>query len=242
MQAEKAWRPSDLSIAIVDDEPLIQATLMNYFEKAGFQVRAADSVDGLRRLMDREKIDFVLLDICLPDGDGLALMRDIRANSAVPVILITGRAEEADRVIGLELGADDYVTKPFSAREVLARVNAVLRRTKAPTEPGNGKRLRWFAGWRLDLEEHRLSSPAGETVHLTMAEFELLSALVRHPGRVMSRNDLLDVISHRDWDPNDRTVDVLVGRLRRKIEPDPAKPQIILTEYGLGYVFAAKVA
>lgn len=242
MRAEQAPRPSDLVIAIVDDEPLIQATLVSYFENAGFRVRSADTADGLRRLMAREKIDFVLLDIRLPDGDGLSLMRDIRAESDVPVILVTGRTEEADRIIGLELGADDYITKPFSPREVLARVNTVLRRTRAPREEGRSKRLRHFAGWCLDFEEHRLTSPAGEPVRLTVAEFDLLSALVRHPGRIMSRNDLLDVMSSREWDPNDRTVDVLVGRLRRKIEADPGRPQMIVTEYGLGYVFAEKVA
>ncbi|MGJ5178580.1 response regulator [Bradyrhizobium oligotrophicum] len=229
-------------IAVVDDEPLIQSTLVNYFENAGFAVRGAETAEQMRRLMARERIDFVLLDIRLPDGDGLALMRDIRAESDVPVILITSRAEEADRIIGLELGADDYVTKPFSPREVLARVKTVLRRTRAAADPGRHKRLRRFAGWCLDLETHRLTSPTGETTRLTSAEFELLALLVRHPGRIMSRNDLLDVMSNREWDPNDRTVDVLVGRLRRKIEADPAKPQIILTEYGLGYVFAEKVA
>lgn len=242
MRNVEPLRSSDVVIAIVDDEPLIQSTLVTYFENAGFAVRSAETADELRRLMARERIDFVLLDIRLPDGDGLSLMRDIRADSDVPVILITSRAEEADRIIGLELGADDYVTKPFSPREVLARVKTVLRRTRAVADPAHDKRLRRFAGWSLDLETHRLTAPSGETMRLTSAEFELLAALVRHPGRIMSRNDLLDVMSNREWDPNDRTVDVLVGRLRRKIEADPAKPQIILTEYGLGYVFAEKVA
>jgi DNA-binding response OmpR family regulator len=242
MRNERALRSSDVVIAIVDDEPLIQTTLVNYFQNAGFAVRSADTADQLRQLMARERIDFILLDIRLPDGDGLTLMRDIRAKSDVPVILITSRAEEADRIIGLELGADDYVTKPFSPREVLARVKTVLRRTRAVGDPERGKRLRRFAGWCLDLDNHRLTSPSGEPMRLTSAEFELLAALVRHPGRIMSRNDLLDVMSNREWDPNDRTVDVLVGRLRRKIEADPAKPQIILTEYGLGYVFTEKVA
>jgi two-component system torCAD operon response regulator TorR len=242
MRNERALRSSDVVIAIVDDEPLIQTTLVNYFQNAGFAVRSADTADQLRQLMARERIDFILLDIRLPDGDGLTLMRDIRAKSDVPVILITSRAEEADRIIGLELGADDYVTKPFSPREVLARVKTVLRRTRAVGDPERSKRLRRFAGWCLDLDNHRLTSPSGEPMRLTSAEFELLAALVRHPGRIMSRNDLLDVMSNREWDPNDRTVDVLVGRLRRKIEADPAKPQIILTEYGLGYVFTEKVA
>ncbi len=242
MRPETIVRPSDLVIAVVDDEPIVQATLVDYFAKAGFGVRAADTADGLRRLMARERVDFVLLDIRLPDGDGLALMRDIRAESDVPVILVTGQTEEADRIIGLELGADDYVTKPFSPREVLARVNTVLRRTRVPPEAARNRRTRRFAGWCLDLEDRRLTAPDGSVVRLTAGEFEILAALVRHPGRIMSRNDLLDVMSGRSADPNDRTVDVLVGRLRRKIEPDPGNPRMIVTEYGLGYVFAERVA
>jgi two-component system torCAD operon response regulator TorR len=242
MRAETAIRPSDLVIAVVDDEPLIQATLVAYFETAGFSVRAADTADGLRRLMASERIDFILLDIRLPDGDGLSLMRDIRAESDVPVILVTACADEADRIIGLEFGADDYVTKPFSPREVLARVNTVLRRTRLVPEAARNLRLRRFAGWCLDLEQHRLTSPAGDMVRLTAAEFDILAALVRHPGRIMSRNDLLDVMASRQLEVNDRTVDVLVGRIRRKIEADPGKPRLIVTEYGLGYVFAEKVA
>lgn len=241
MRMDTIVRPRDLTIAIVDDEPIIQATLSSYFATAGFGVRAADSGDGLRQLLAREKIDFILLDIRLPDGDGLALMRDIRAESDVPVILVTACCDEADRILGLEFGADDYVTKPFSPREVLARVHTVLRRTLAVPGQARDKRRRRFAGWCLDLEDHRLTTPSGEVVRLTLAEFEILAALVRYPGRVLSRNDLLDVINGR-CDCSDRTVDVLVGRLRRKIEADPGKPRLILTEYGLGYVFAEKVA
>lgn len=241
MRLETIVKPCDITIAIVDDEPIIQATLTSYFAGAGFSVRAADTADGLRQLMAREAIDFILLDIRLPDGDGLALMRDIRAESDVPVILVTGCADEADRIIGLEFGADDYVTKPFSPREVLARVNTVLRRTRAAPREARTVKRRHFAGWCLDIENHRLTAPSGETVRLTVAEFEILAALVRYPGRVMSRNDLLDVMNGR-CDCNDRTVDVLVGRLRRKIEADPGKPRFIVTEYGLGYVFAEKVA
>jgi two-component system torCAD operon response regulator TorR len=242
MRVETIIRPSDLVVAVVDDEPLIQATLAAYFQNAGFGVRAIDTADGLRRLMQRERVDFILLDIRRPDGDGLALMRDIRAESDVPVILVTGCADEADRIIGLEFGADDYITKPFSPREVLARVNTVLRRTRVAPEAARKSRVRHFAGWCLDLEQHRLTAPSGEVVRLTAAEFEILSALVCHPGRIMSRNDLLDVMASRQWDQNDRTVDVLVGRVRRKIEADPGKPKLIVTEYGLGYVFAEKVA
>lgn len=232
--------PQDIRIAVVDDEPVIQQTLRAYFEAAGFRVSTADSAIALRRLMDREQIDLLLLDIRLPDCDGLTLMREIRAKSNIPVILVTSRAEEADRVVGLELGADDYVTKPFSSRELLARVNTVLRRTmSAQKEVKQGKRH--FHGWSLELDAHRLISPDGETSRLTHGEFDLLAALTRHPGRIMSRDDLIASVTDREWNPNDRTIDVLISRLRRKIEPDPAKPVIIVTEYGLGYVFNERV-
>lgn len=235
-----AISPQELRIAIVDDEPVIQQSLSTYFEGAGFKVSTADTAMALRRLLAREKIDLVLLDIRLPDGDGLSLMREIRGSSNMPVILVTSRSEETDRVVGLELGADDYVTKPFSHRELLARVNTVLRRTRG--EAGRQSAVsRRFAGWTLDLDGHRLISPEGEISRLTHGEFDLLAALTRHPGRIMTRDDLIAAVTDREWNPNDRTIDVLISRIRRKIEADPSKPQIIVTEYGLGYVFTERV-
>ncbi|MGQ9370240.1 response regulator [Azospirillum sp. ST 5-10] len=234
-------RPQDLQIAIVDDEPVILETLTAYFKDAGFKVFSAESAEGLRRLLAHNTVDLVLLDIRLPDENGLSLMRDIRAHSEIPVILVTSKAEETDRVVGLELGADDYVTKPFSPRELLARVQTVLRRTLPRPETEKARGVRRFAGWILSVEDRRLSSPTGETVRLTHAEYDLLAALVLHPGRIMSRNDLIDAVGDREWNPNDRTIDVLISRLRRKIEADPGKPRLIVTEYGLGYVFAERV-
>ena len=230
MRAEQAPRPDELVIAIVDDEPLIQATLVSYFENAGFQVRAADTADGLRRLMAREKIDFVLLDIRLPDGDGLSLMRDIRAESDVPVILVTGRTEEADRIIGLELGADDYVTKPFSPRELVARVKAVLRR-RAPAPPPAITELR-HNRLRLDLEGYRAFWDQTEVI-LTATEFALLRTLAERPGKVFSRDALMDGAYDDFRVVADRTLDSHVRRIRAKFQAAGGEP--VETAHGLGY-------
>lgn len=241
MLSNRAIHPQKMTIAMVDDDPIIQQTLSAYFEGAGFNVCTAGTGGALRHLMDRRSIDLMLMDIRLPDCDGLSLMREIRARSDVPVILVTSRGEEADRVVGLEMGADDYVTKPFSSRELLARVNSVLRRSSnEPAEQASG--VRRFAGWTLDLDGHKLTADNGETSRLTHGEFSLLEALTRYPGRIMTRDDLISSETQREWNPNDRTIDVLISRLRRKIEPDPSKPTIIVTEYGLGYVFAERVS
>ena len=236
-----AINPKDVHIAVVDDEPIIQETIAAYLKNEGYKVSTADGATELRRLMDRRQFDLVLLDIRLSDGDGLSLMRDLHANSDIPVILVTSKSDETDRVIGLELGADDYITKPFSPRELLARVHTVLRRLRRAPEDPRPAALRRFAGWSLHVEDRRLTNPDGEQVRLTLAEFDLLSALVNHPGRVMSRADLVETIGDREWYPSDRTIDVLIGRLRRKIEPDPSRPTMIVTEYALGYVFAERV-
>lgn len=237
------------SVVVVDDDPVTRESISGYFEQEGFIVSTAENYDGLKKIIQERTIDLLLLDIRLPGQDGLSIMRELRQKSDVAVILVTGRTDEVDRVIGLEMGADDYVTKPFSPRELLARARTVLRRTgktaesaplPAPTAPANDGALT-FAGWRFDGLRRRLTSPQGEDVRLTRGEFELLAALLRQPGRVLTRDNLLDEISHRDWAPSDRTVDVLVARLRRKIEADPAAPRLIVTEHGVGYVFAERV-
>lgn len=230
--------PGDYHIAVVDDEPVARESIGSYFEAEGFRVSAVGDAAGLRTLLAHERVDLVLLDIRLPGEDGLSVIRDLRAKSDLPVIFVTGRGEEIDRVLGLELGADDYVTKPFSPRELLARVRTVLRRSPDVGQGGRGGQLRRFAGWTIDLAQRSLTSPRGEEVRLTRGEFDLLAALVRHPGLVLSRDALLDAVSHRDVGPNDRTIDVLIARLRRKIESDPADPQLIVTEHGMGYRFA----
>ena len=240
MRPAPANNPLGVRIAVIDDEPTVQETLRTYFESAGFLVFTADSAETFRRVMDRERIDLFLLDIKLPDCDGLTLMREIRDRTDAPVILVTSRSDEIDRVVGLELGADDYVTKPFSTRELLARVNSVLRRSRLEAREEKVG-VRRFAGWKLDLESHRLTSPNGESSRLTHGEFDLLAALTRYPGKIMSRDELIASVTDREWNPNDRTIDVLISRLRRKIEPEPGRPRLIATEYGIGYVFTEPV-
>jgi len=232
---------SQKHLVVVDDEPVARESLAAYLEREGFRVTMSKDIRGLRGVLDREKVDLVLLDIRLPGEDGLSFLRELRSRSDLPVIMVTGRGEEIDRVLGLELGADDYVTKPFGPRELLARIRTLLRRTSEPGRPGNNNRAWRFAGWTLDLATRCLTATSGEDVRLTRGEFDLLAALVRRPGQVLSRDALLDESSHRDGPPNDRTIDVLIARLRRKIEVDPADPRLIITEHGMGYRFAAPV-
>lgn len=224
-------------IVIVEDDPVTRTKLAGYFEAEGYRVSEADDGQAMWQHLERESPDLVLLDINLPGEDGLYLTRQLRAKLDVGIILVTGRTDDVDRIVGLELGADDYVTKPFNQRELLARVKNLLRRTSAtPQEDESPKR---FAGWVFDMQRRRLTAPDDRAVSLTRAEFELLAAFVRHPGVVMSRERLTSHVTHRDWDPYDRTIDVLVRRLRRKIERDPKVPDLIITVHGEGYVFVS---
>jgi two-component system OmpR family response regulator len=195
-------------------------------------------------LMDREAVDLVLLDLKLPGEDGMQLARTLRERATVPIVLLTGRNEEADRVMGLELGADDYVTKPFSPRELLARVRAVLRRYQVQAtlpERDNLRRAFRFSGWELNLRTRRLTSPAGATVELSNGEFSLLSALCRSPHRVLTRDQLLSMSRLHEAEVYDRTIDVQIRRLRLKIEADSTHPALIVTERGSGYMLASDV-
>ncbi|HEY0328018.1 MAG TPA: response regulator [Rhodopseudomonas sp.] len=232
---------SQTHLVVVDDEPVARESLAAYLEREGFRVSMAEDIRGLRGVLAHEKVDLVLLDIRLPGQDGLSFLRELRARSNLPVIFVTGRGDEIDRVLGLELGADDYVTKPFGHRELLARVRTLLRRTSDSYRLETNNLARRFAGWTLDLSQRCLTDAQGEDVRLTRGEFDILAALVRRPGQVLSRDALLDESAHRDGAPNDRTVDVLIARLRRKIEIDPAEPRLIVTEHGLGYRFAGPV-
>jgi len=220
-------------ILVVDDEPHIVRVLKGYLESAGFQVITAyDGTEALAAFR-REAPDLMVLDLMLPEVDGLDVARAVRRASAVPIIMLTARVDEADRLIGLELGADDYVTKPFSPREVVARVRAVLRRAAGP-EPAS--RLLAAGDVALDLDK-RQASVAGRTVELTPTEFDLLAALVESPGRVFSRMQLLDKLQGYAYEGYERTIDAHVKNLRQKIEADPKRPRYILTVYGLGYKF-----
>jgi DNA-binding response OmpR family regulator len=221
-------------ILIVDDEPRIVRVLRGYLEAAGFQaITAYDGMEALAAFRS-ETPDLIVLDLMLPEVDGLDVARAIRRESDVPIIMLTARVDEADRLIGLELGADDYVTKPFSPREVVARVRAVLRRTGG-SEPTS--RVFVAGDVALDLDK-RQASVRGRPVELTPTEFDLLATLVENPGRVFSRMQLLDRIQGYTYEGYERTIDAHVKNLRQKIENDPKHPGYILTVYGLGYKFA----
>ena len=235
---------SSAHILVVDDEPEIAGLLRRYLAAQGYEVSTAEGGDAMRRVMAEADIDLVLLDLGLPGEDGLALMRSLRETSSVAVIVVTGRGDPVDRIVGLEVGADDYVTKPFDVRELAARVRSVLRRTRDKpneSEASAHHDVVLFAGWTLDLGGRRLASPQGTVVDLTTGEFELLAALVKSAGRVLSRDELLEATRNREAGPFDRTIDVQVGRLRRKIEADPQRPELIKSVRGAGYVLTARV-
>jgi two-component system OmpR family response regulator len=230
-------------ILVVDDQEEICDLVREYLAEEGFRVSTAKDGASLREEMLRSRIDLVILDLMLGGEDGLQLARELRARSEIGIIMLTGRGETVDRIIGLEMGADDYLPKPFHLRELLARVRSVLRRAASrAAEKGTGQRSRvLFAGWTLDLASRELLSPAGEEVRLTAGEFELLAALVKHANQVLSRDRLLDLSRHREAGPFDRTIDVQVGRLRRKLEDDPKNPTMIKTVRGGGYMFTPAI-
>lgn len=225
-----------VSILITDDDAFTRKLLAAQLERNGYRVAQAGSGREMHQRLESEHIDLVLLDINLPDEDGLVLLRQIRARSAVPVIILSVRGDEADRIAGLELGADDYVPKSWSPRELMARVTSVIKRTGlAGPETAGGQRYLTFAGYCLDSEGHALRHADGREIHVTTAEFKLLLALVRAKGRTLSRDRLLDVLSSGGDEPFDRTVDVLISRLRKKLDDDAANPRIIRTVPGVGY-------
>jgi DNA-binding response OmpR family regulator len=231
-------------ILVIDDDPEVRELVTEYLGRNEMRVSSGASGRELAELLEREAIDLVLLDLKLPGEDGLQLARELRERATVPIVLLTGRSEEADRVMGLELGADDYVTKPFSPRELLARVRAVLRRYQVQAtlpERDHSRRAFRFAGWELNLRTRRLLAPDGRPVPLSNGEFSLLSALCRAPQRVLSREQLLSMSRLHEAEVYDRTIDVQVRRLRLKIEADSTRPSLILTERGAGYLLACDV-
>ncbi len=236
--------PAIPHILVIDDDADVRELVTEYLGGHDLRVTAAASGREMFELFDRESIDLVLLDLKLPGEDGMLLARQLRERATVPIVLLTGRNEEADRVMGLELGADDYVTKPFSPRELLARVRAVLRRYQVQAtlpERDTARRAFRFAGWELNLRTRRLTAPDGSGVELSNGEFSLLSALCRAPQRVLSRDQLLSMSRLHEAEVYDRTVDVQVRRLRLKLESDAAHPALIVTERGAGYRLAAEV-
>jgi two-component system, OmpR family, response regulator len=230
-------------ILIVDDQPEICDVVHEYLSGEGYRVSIAHDGAGMRRVMSQSPVDLVILDLMLPGEDGLTLARSLREESGVGIIILTGRGETVDRIIGLEMGADDYLPKPFHLRELLARVKSVLRRvtSRIAEKSAQPRTKARFAGWRLDLSSRELLSPSGEEVRLTTGEFDLLSAFVNNANQVLTRDRLLDLARNREAGPFDRTIDVQVGRLRRKLEEDPQKPTMIKTVRGSGYIFTPPV-
>ena len=232
-------------VLAVDDDPAIREVIAEYLAANDLRVTTVATGEEMTRVLSEQAIDVVVLDLRLQGEDGMELAKKIRADSAVPIIMVTGRKEEADRVMGLELGADDYVTKPFSPRELLARVRAVLRRYKLVEDlvPARDEKRRAyrFGGWELNLRTRRLTSPKGERIELTNGEFSLLQAFCAAPRRILSRDQLLELSRLNRAEVYDRSIDVQILRLRRKIEVNPSDPEYIKTERGAGYMFDVPV-
>lgn len=229
-------------IVVLDDEVDITQLLANYLPAHGFRVSQVHHGEALIQLMERDPADLVLLDLGLPGEDGFSIARRIRGRWQTGVIIVTGRGDAVDKVVGLEVGADDYVTKPFDLRELVARIKAVLRRLLVQPTPGPTGQALQFAGWRLDIPARSLHDPQGAVVALTSGEFELLSTFAQHPGRVLSRDFLLEHTRGREAAPFDRTVDVQVGRLRKKLQMPPGTDEIIKSVRGAGYILVPPVA
>jgi two-component system OmpR family response regulator len=231
-------------VLALDDDPAIRDLVSDYLAQNELRVTAVATGKELADVMARETIDLVILDLRLPGEDGMQIARRLRESSAIPILMLTGRAEEADRVMGLELGADDYLTKPFSPRELLARIRALLRRARAQATVADAlERVRAyrFGNWELNIGLRKLKSAQGQAVDLTNGEFSLLAAFLSSPQRVLTRDQLLELSRLHNAEVYDRSIDVQILRLRRKIEADPAHPQFIRTERGAGYVFHATV-
>jgi two-component system OmpR family response regulator len=229
-------------VVFVEDDPEIRGLVADFLKQNGFRVTVAQDGEEMDRLMSADTVDLLILDIMLPKEDGLSLCRRVRAKGNLPVIMLTARGSEIDRVVGLEMGADDYLTKPFGSHELVARIKALLRRSQYSThEPRRRPRSAViFFDWRLDLVARRLHSADGTRVPLTSGEFELLVAFCEHANKVLTREQLLELT--RGKSPTDRSIDIQVSRLRRKIEKDPKDPALIQTVRSGGYIFAAEVA
>jgi two-component system OmpR family response regulator len=246
----KAGSVKELSVSkaaphllIVDDDKELCSLLSKFFSQHGYRVSLAHSGSGMASILANSRIDLVILDLMLPGEDGLVLCRRLRETNTLPIIMLTAMGDEVDRIIGLEMGADDYLVKAANPRELLARIRAVLRRSSSPgaNASADQKRILEFAGWRLDVTHRQLLSAKNALVPLRAGEFELLLAFAERPRRVLSRDQLLDLSRGRSANPFDRSIDVQVSRLRRKIEPDPKRPSLIKTVRNGGYILAANV-
>ena len=224
-------------IVVVDDDQDVRETVAEYLRRNGFAVSEADGGKALREVMTSRPIDLALLDINMPGDDGLTLAREIRSSGDAGIIMLTANSDDLDKIVGLEVGADDYVTKPFNPRELLARVKAVLRRARSGGSPATLGREVQMGKCRLNLDERKLFESDGAEVPLTSMEFDLLRTFAENPRRVLSRDQLLDLAHSKEMEPFDRSIDTRVTRIRRKIEPDPGKPDCIRTVRGAGYVY-----
>lgn len=235
---DKASQPH---LLIVDDDPEIRALIVRYFGGHGFRVSAANDGAAMRTTIAKQAVDLILLDLGLSGEDGLELTRYLRAHWTGAIVIVTGRGESVDKVVGLELGADDYVAKPFDLRELLARVRSVLRRIAPPRARSTDANAMEFAGFRFDAQMRSLQGRDGDLIQLTTGEYDLLVAFLSAPGRVLSRDQLVSQLHGHEAGPFDRSIDVQVGRLRRKIERDAANPELIKSVRGAGYVFTPRV-
>ena len=232
------------SILIVDDDPEIRRLLVDYLARNGFEAFAARDGREMWQALERHAIDLVVLDLMLPDTDGLTLCRDLRAKSSLPVLMLTARGEETDRIIGIEMGADDYLVKPFNPRELLARIKSILRRTRAlpPNLRPEPARYMRFSGWTLDTASRLLTAPDGVATPLSGGEYRLLRILLDHPNRVLNRDQLTELIHGREAEAYDRAIDVQISRLRQRLRDDSREPALIKTVRGEGYVLATTIA
>lgn len=231
-------------ILVVDDDVQVRQLIARFLRENGYRASAArDGREMRESLAGTTRVDLIVLDLMLPGVSGLDLCRELRAASQVPIIMLTAKSEETDRIVGLELGADDYIAKPFSPRELLARIRAVLRRAEAKTDSSSatGGRLATFAGYTLDLQRREVMSPDGVAIDLSGGEYDLLLAFIEHPNRVLSRDHLLELSRNRSAEPFDRSIDVQVSRLRRKLETGDHSPALIKTVRGAGYTFTPTV-
>jgi len=228
-------------ILVVEDEPITRDQLVSYFEDEGFRVTSTGSGDEVLPLVSDSDVILVLLDIKLPGKDGLTLTREIRSQSDIGIILVTSKQEQIDRILGLESGADDYVTKPFDPRELLSRARNLIRRVHIQQKQRRKNHIRTFDNWQLDLNKRELTAPDGEQTTLSAGEYQLLLAFMEQAGEVMNRDQLMNRIRNREWFPDDRYIDVLVGQLRKKLGERAANAKIIATIHGTGYLFTPEV-
>lgn len=232
-------------ILVIEDDQVVRSFIEEYLSAQGYQIFSIDSGEAMPDILADHEIDLAILDLMLPGIDGLELIKRIRANSDLPIIIVTAKGDVVDRIVALEVGADDYLPKPFEPRELLARMRSVLRRTQRSSVPAPEKEqirnVAWFAGWRLDPRQRQLTSAQNDKIEMTAAEFNLLSAFVNHPNHVLTREQLIDLSYGRSMNLFERSIDTLVARARRKIEKDPHKPTLIKTVRGFGYVFTPSV-